>query len=164
MKSRGLLLVACCAIVLTVAPTSIASAKTAFVVDSNRVIVGQEFTGITVDFALREIKRTWIYLPVIRDGSVSLGTELFYTTSDCIGTPYFPLNSLTLSFNSSTFISGETLNYPDQTTVQTRAFLSSQNTSGGSCNSGAGSMLSAAVLRFDLSTLGLVPPFPIELR
>lgn len=167
MKYYVLLLAACFAMMVTVAAVSPAAALTAYVVDSNGTVVGQEFPG---DLVLLQIDGIWFYLPVDSGGFQRFGGALYYATSDCTGTRYMqaavsgPRHSLSKVIGglNAVFIRGTTLYYPGQSVLTVA--ISSVEYDSGLCQSGSYSPMVSVAHKFDLSSLGLVPPFSIEAK
>lgn len=126
------------------------------------------------DAALHEINGIWFTLDVDQSGFIQNGVNLWYTTGNCSGTGYllsWPNWPNGLTYHAHGVYGGVANNilyYPDPTAIQARLLLSFQQMfADGTLSKCVSSTTgvpqpSAPFLAFDLSQLGLVPPFSIR--
>jgi hypothetical protein len=164
----------------------------AIVIDSKKNQVGllttQNIFGQTAG-ALRKIKGIWFVLPVSAAGFSDTGGEnfgadvnLFYGTSNCTGTAYLPVTGSLVTTVSDSFsgVSKGILYYPTPSTFRNCAKLSfnslaSLTRGSASCSPFAGNISACdetgdasiqwgQATSFNLSTLGLSPPFSVFVK
>ena len=127
------------------------------VVDSNGKVVGT-FVGSTQ--AARQINGVWVSFIALNTGFVpdaSSSALFLYTTPDCTHQAYIAAGGVLRSGE----IFNNVLYYPANP-LQLRAFRSVKDFSGQCTETSLQTLIAGPVASFNLSTLGLVPPFEVK--